>query len=228
MGGAKPKICDNIGKELHEGLVIALENVHKDSCVGYFRLRAGDVLADCVDACSGADDNRCCPILVGRQRTPDPDECAIVPNHMHSIMVVVDSVPADLCVCPRGTNGPCFRPYDTRPRRGDAPGTHAGGPLPERFGDFAPGGRPVIIGASKSGSPTCVDEQHVTIGRVNATRVLCSANRRSGNNGRPRRTDVINQARNAQIGALAVLANDGQTMGCMVGAGCAAHGQGQA
>ncbi|MGQ9561066.1 MAG: hypothetical protein ACUVWA_11170 [Candidatus Oleimicrobiaceae bacterium] len=78
-----------------------------------------------------------------------------------------------------------------------------------------------MIGASKSGSPKCVDEHHVTTGRVKARRVLCPANRRSGNNGRPRRTDVINWARNGQIGALAVLVNDGQPMGCMVGEGVA-------
>lgn len=49
-----------------------------------------------------------------------------------------------------------------------------------------------MVGASKSGSPKWVEERHVTTGRAKATRVLCPANRLSGNNGRPRRTDVIN------------------------------------
>ncbi len=65
-----PRIFDNIEQDFVTDLRKSLsESTRADFCVGYFRLRGWNLIADLVDRYKGGDDS-CCRVLVGMHRAP--------------------------------------------------------------------------------------------------------------------------------------------------------------
>ncbi|MDZ7337128.1 MAG: phospholipase D-like domain-containing protein [candidate division KSB1 bacterium] len=69
-----PEIFDNIHRTLQDGLTTALAGAKGASfCVGYFHLRAWDLVSPYIDSFAGESEETACRILVGMQRAPQEE-----------------------------------------------------------------------------------------------------------------------------------------------------------